>query len=85
MFPYSRRYLKNGFKGHFATIGLIGGHEACMNLLGKGLDTPAGSRLMQRTLNHLRELVVEFQEKNRQPVQSGSHSRRGHLLQAGEN
>ncbi len=63
MFPYSRRYLKNGFKGHFSTIGLIGGHEACMNLLGKGLDTPAGTRLMQRTLNHLRELVVEFQEK----------------------
>ncbi len=63
MFPYSRRYLKNGFKGHFATIGLIGGHEACMNLLGKGLDTPAGTRMMQRTLNHLRDLVVDIQEK----------------------
>jgi ribonucleoside-triphosphate reductase len=63
MFPFSRRYLKNGFKGHFSTIGLIGGHEACMNLLGKGVDTESGVRLMQRVLNLLRELVVRFQEE----------------------
>ncbi|ADU61988.1 MAG: ribonucleoside triphosphate reductase [Pseudodesulfovibrio sp.] len=63
MFPYSRRYLKNGFKGHFSTIGLIGGHEACVNLLGKGMETPSGLSLMQRTLNHLRRLVVRFQEE----------------------
>ena len=63
MFPFSRRYLKNGFKGHFSTIGLIGGHEACMNLLGKGVDTPSGSRLMQRTLKTLRKLVIKFQEE----------------------
>jgi ribonucleoside-triphosphate reductase len=63
MFPFSRRYLKNGFKGHFSTIGLIGGHEACMNLLGKGVDTDSGVRLMQRVLNLLRELVVRFQEE----------------------
>ena len=63
MFPFSRRYLKNGFKGHFSTIGLIGGQEACLNLLNKGLDTPSGSRFMQRTLNLLRRLVVQFQEE----------------------
>jgi ribonucleoside-triphosphate reductase len=63
MFPYSRRYLKNGFAGHFSTIGLIGGHEACVNLLGKGVDTPSGLGLMQRTLNLLRQLVVRFQEQ----------------------
>ncbi|MEF2230592.1 MAG: ribonucleoside triphosphate reductase [Pseudodesulfovibrio sp.] len=63
MFPYSRRYLKNGLKGHFSTIGLIGGHEACVNLLGKGIETRSGSRLMQRVLNHLRRLVVRFQEE----------------------
>ena len=63
MFPFSRRYLKNGFKGHFSTIGLIGGHEACLNLLDKGVDTPAGTRLMQRVLNHLLGLVADFQEQ----------------------
>ena len=63
MFPFSRRYLKNGLNGHFSTIGLIGGHEACLNLLGKGIDTPAGVRLMRRALDHLRELTSTFQEQ----------------------
>ena len=63
MFPWSRRYLKNGFKGHFSTIGLVGGHEACLNLLGKGIETGAGVRLMSRTLEHLREITARFQEE----------------------
>lgn len=63
MFPWSQRYLKNGFKGHFSTIGLVGGHEACLNLLNKGIETEAGTRLMQRVLHHLRELTSNFQEE----------------------
>ncbi|MCT4535035.1 ribonucleoside triphosphate reductase [Halodesulfovibrio sp.] len=62
MFPWSARYLKNGFKAHFATIGLVGGHEACLNILGKGIETEGGVRLMQRVLNHLRELTSNYQE-----------------------
>jgi ribonucleoside-triphosphate reductase len=63
MFPWTRRYLKNGYKAHFSTIGLLGGHEACQNLLGKGVETPSGVRLMQRVLNHLRQLTSRFQEE----------------------
>lgn len=63
MFPFSKRYLKNGLKNHFSTIGIVGGHEACLNLLGKGIDSPAGIRLMKRTLEHLRELTKDFQEE----------------------
>lgn len=63
MFPWSRRYLKNEFKAHFSTIGLVGGHEACLNLLGKGIDTTAGTRFMQRTLEHLRDLTSRYQEE----------------------
>ncbi len=63
MFPWTRRYLKNGFKAHFSTIGLLGGHEACLNLIGKGIETPAGIRLMQRTLAHLRDITKRFQEE----------------------
>ncbi|MBI9111840.1 ribonucleoside triphosphate reductase [Maridesulfovibrio ferrireducens] len=63
MFPWSRRYLKNGYKGHFSTIGLLGGHEACLNLLDKGIETPSGIRLMTRVLNHLRDLTSRFQEE----------------------
>ncbi len=63
MFPWSKRYLKNGYKGHFSTIGILGGHEACMNLIGKGIHTDSGIRLMRRTLNHLRRLTSDFQEE----------------------
>ncbi len=63
MFPWSRRYLTNGFKGHFSTIGLLGGHEACLNLLGKGIETPSGIRLMRRVLDHLADLTASFQEE----------------------
>ncbi len=63
MFPWSARYLKNGFRAHFSTIGLVGGHEACLNLLGKGIETESGIRLMQRLLHHLRDLTSRFQEE----------------------
>ncbi len=63
LFPFSKRYLKNGLRAHFSTIGLIGGHEACLNLLGKGIETDAGKRLMHRALNHLRQITVGFQEE----------------------
>jgi len=63
MFPWSKRYLKNAYKGHFSTIGLLGGHEACLNLIGKGIETEGGVRLMRRTLNHLRRITSRFQEE----------------------
>ena len=63
MFPWSKRYLKNGYKGHFSTIGLLGGHEACLNLIGKGIETEGGVRLMRRVLNHLRRVTSRFQEE----------------------
>ena len=41
----------------------MGGHEACLNLLGKGIETDAGVRLMQRALEHLRNLTARYQEE----------------------
>ncbi|WP_022660678.1 ribonucleoside triphosphate reductase [Paucidesulfovibrio longus] len=63
MFPWSRRYLKNGYNGHFSTIGLLGGNEACLNLFGKGIETESGVRFMRRVLNHLRQVTSDFQEE----------------------
>jgi len=63
MFPWSKRYLKNAYKGHFSTIGLLGGHEACLNLIGRGIETEGGVRLMRRVLNHLRRVTSRFQEE----------------------
>lgn len=60
-YPWTKRYLNNGYKKHFSTIGLCGGHEACMNLLSKGIDTEEGTELMKDTLLYLREIVSEFQ------------------------
>jgi len=60
MFPWTRRYLKNGYSGHYSTIGLLGGHEACLNLLGEGIQTSNGQALMARTLEHLVSLCERF-------------------------
>ncbi|MFA6810637.1 MAG: ribonucleoside triphosphate reductase [Desulfoplanes sp.] len=62
-YPFTQRYLKQGFKNHFSTIGLVGGHEACLNLIGKGIETPQGQELMQGVLHRLRELMTRFQEE----------------------
>ncbi|SKA73313.1 ribonucleoside-triphosphate reductase class III catalytic subunit [Paucidesulfovibrio gracilis DSM 16080] len=63
MFPWSHRYLKNGYNGHFSTIGLLGGNEACLNLIGKGIETESGVRLMRRVLEHLQRVTSDFQEE----------------------
>lgn len=63
MFQWSQRYLKNGFRGHFATIGVCGGHEACLNLLDKGIESPQGTAFMQRSLELLRKLTEDYQEE----------------------
>ena len=31
LYPYTRRYLPDGFVNHFSTIGLVGMNEACLN------------------------------------------------------
>ena len=81
LFPWTKRYLKNGYRAHFSTIGLVGGHEACLNLLGKGIQTDAGIRFMQRALNHLRDLTRRFQEETGIVVrQDGSGPTEGSII-----
>jgi ribonucleoside-triphosphate reductase len=63
MFPWTKRYLRNGFDGHFSTIGLVGGHECCMNLLGVGIDTQKGHDFMLETLKFMLEEVESIQEE----------------------
>ena len=63
LYPWTKRYLKNGYKAHFSTIGLNGGHEACLNLLGKGIETSDGIILMQNVLGRLRLKMTQFQEE----------------------
>ncbi len=72
MYPFSARWLasvkaKEGswWANHFSTIGVVGMHEACLNLLGAdhGLTTEEGQAFAMRTLDHLRSLISSFQEE----------------------
>lgn len=63
LYPYTKRYLSSGYKNHFSTIGLVGGHEACLNLIGKGIETKDGVEVAKETLNLLRNLATKFQEE----------------------
>lgn len=70
LYPYSSHYLedmhaRNGsyWHNHFSTIGLLGMHEACLNLLNRGIETPEGHAFAQRVLMHMRERMQKYQEE----------------------
>lgn len=60
--PYTQVYLGH-FDNHFSTIGLCGMHEACLNLLGKGIGTPEGKEFTLETLHFMRDTIRTFQEE----------------------
>jgi ribonucleoside-triphosphate reductase len=62
MMPYTMVYLGH-FENHFSTIGICGMHEACLNLLGKGIGTDEGKEFTLETLNFMRGILKEFQEE----------------------
>ncbi|MCK4386888.1 MAG: ribonucleoside triphosphate reductase [Candidatus Pacebacteria bacterium] len=70
LYPYTKYYLRNVkkqlgeyWKNHFSTVGLVGMNEACLNLLGENIATPAGKEFTVRILNFMREKLVEFQKE----------------------
>ncbi|TRO82418.1 ribonucleoside triphosphate reductase [Desulfuromonas acetexigens] len=70
LYPYSRFYLEgirersgNFWDNHFSTIGLIGMNEACLNLVGSGIDTAEGKHLAIRTLRFMRSQLEIYQEE----------------------
>jgi len=60
LMPYTKQYLGT-FRNHFSTIGLVGMHEASINLIGKGIDTDEGKKLTQETLKFMSGKCLEFQ------------------------
>ncbi len=70
LYPYSRVYL-SGVKertgrywtNHFATIGIIGMNEACLNFVGEPIYTSAGKEWTKKVLLFMREKIAEFQEE----------------------
>ncbi len=70
LYPYTRYYLRSVYErfgsywsNHFSTIGIIGGNEAALNLLGTDIGTAAGSAFAGRILDHLRERLLDYQQQ----------------------
>lgn len=70
LYPYSKFYLRKikerfgeYWKNHFATIGLIGMNEACLNFLGVSIAETEGKRFALKVLDFMRDKLVEFQEE----------------------
>lgn len=68
LYPYTRYYLRhvherfNSFwNNHFSTIGIIGGNEACLNLIGEEIGTPSGQKMAIQILEHMRQQLQTFQ------------------------
>lgn len=70
LYPYMKFFLRNikkrfdqYWKNHFATIGLVGMNEACLNFLGKNIATPEGQEFAARVLDYMRDKLVKTQEE----------------------
>lgn len=70
LYPYTSYYLRAVkaqhncyWANHFSTIGLLGMHEACQNLLSVGIDTPEGKTFTLETMDFLRGRLQQFQEE----------------------
>lgn len=62
LMPYSKYYLGT-FKNHFSTIGVIGGNEACLNLLRKSMATKEGKEFGVEVLGFIKRELVKFQKE----------------------
>ena len=70
LYPYTKFYLRNikqrfnqYWKNHFSTIGLIGTNEAALNLLGVDIGTEKGKAFSEKTLDFMRDRLVEYQKE----------------------
>ena len=68
--PYSRFYLSDVkktfgeyWKNHFSTIGLIGMNDALLNLMNKSIADPEGKVFAEKTLDHVRGRLADYQDE----------------------
>jgi anaerobic ribonucleoside-triphosphate reductase len=70
LYPYTKYYLRDVkrrfdeyWKNHFATIGLVGMNEACLNLMGKDIGTPEGQAFTRKILDFMRNKLIAYQQE----------------------
>ncbi|MDD4661939.1 MAG: ribonucleoside triphosphate reductase [Candidatus Pacebacteria bacterium] len=68
LYPYSKYYLAGVkkargeyFANHFATIGIMGMHEALLNFIGEGIDTSRGKKFVLDIMDFMRNRLIEYQ------------------------
>ncbi|MBU1033245.1 MAG: ribonucleoside triphosphate reductase [Patescibacteria group bacterium] len=62
LLPFTKRYLQT-LHNHFATIGLNGMNEACLNFLHKDISTPEGKAFTHEVLDFMRQKLADYQEE----------------------
>jgi anaerobic ribonucleoside-triphosphate reductase len=62
LLPYTKHYLGHLHR-HFSTIGLVGMNECCLNLLGLSIVDPKGQEFAIKTLKHMRDRTLRYQEE----------------------
>ncbi len=50
-------------RNHFSTIGFVGLNEMCENFLGVDILDPKGKELAEKTLDYMRDVLIEFQKE----------------------
>ena len=70
LYPFTAHYLRRVkerfgayFANHFSTLGVVGGNEACLNLLGVPITHPKGKAFALKILEFLREICRTAQER----------------------
>jgi ribonucleoside-triphosphate reductase len=70
LYPYTKHYLRDVksrfseyWKNHFATIGLVGMNEACLNLLGVNIGTPPGQAFTRKVMDFMRNKLIAYQQE----------------------
>lgn len=70
LYPYTKYYLRDVksrfgeyWKNHFATIGLVGMNEACLNLLGRDIGAPQGQAFTQKVMDFMRNKLIAYQQE----------------------
>jgi ribonucleoside-triphosphate reductase len=70
LYPYTKYYLRDVkdrfgeyWKNHFATIGLVGMNEACLNLLDCHIGSPEGQAFTRHVMDFMRNKLIEYQQE----------------------
>lgn len=70
LYPYSAHYLDSVYQrynkywaNHFSTIGIIGMHEACLNLFDVGIDSEMGRNFALQVLDFILDRLQGFQQE----------------------